>query len=356
MTVEFRLRSTPIELVPGVAETVRFELFNRSPAPVAVRVALARGRVAGWADVPQGELTVPGGGTATVELMFRAPAEQSPSGSLVPFTVHAVEAATGEPAGFATGLLTVVPPKPVTGELVARDERHGFELRLSNRGETAAAVRIAVELDPRAGDVTAVPDAVHLLPGASATVAVRARPARPILGASRPYFVVATVTDAYDQARPALLSATAAGRRTARVPGWLATTVAIVLALGVTAAVALSGIGQLPGGRSPKAAGTTPGTAPVAPAAVTVSRPYALIEVFPHRGDDGGRAAAEAARDRLAATGMPVKLVDSLSSDVLADGGAGFWVLLLDGFATAEAAQAFCTQWKDAAPKCRVTF
>ena len=52
---------------------------------------------------------------------------------------------------------------------------------------------------------------------------------------------------------------------------------------------------------------------------------------------------------------MPVKLVDSLTSDVLADQGAGFWVLLQDGFPTVEAAQAYCTQWKLVAPKCAVT-
>jgi hypothetical protein len=52
---------------------------------------------------------------------------------------------------------------------------------------------------------------------------------------------------------------------------------------------------------------------------------------------------------------MPVRLVDSLSSDVLADEGAGFWVLLQDGFTTTEAAQAFCAQWRVVAPKCQVT-
>jgi hypothetical protein len=52
---------------------------------------------------------------------------------------------------------------------------------------------------------------------------------------------------------------------------------------------------------------------------------------------------------------MPVRLVDSLESEVLADQGAGFWVLLQDGFATPEAAQEFCTRWRVVAPKCRVT-
>ena len=80
-----------------------------------------------------------------------------------------------------------------------------------------------------------------------------------------------------------------------------------------------------------------------------------LVEVFPRRGADGGKAAAEAQQAKLAAAGMPVKLVDSLASEVLADQGTGFWVLLQDGFATIEAAQAFCTQWRTVAPRCAVT-
>ena len=70
---------------------------------------------------------------------------------------------------------------------------------------------------------------------------------------------------------------------------------------------------------------------------------------------DGGQAAAAAAQAQLTAAGMPVRLVDSLRSDVLADDGAGFWVLLQDGFASAAVAQAYCTRWRTVAPKCAVT-
>jgi hypothetical protein len=350
VTLEFRLRSTPITLAPGVATRIPVELHNRAADPVAVRVSVARGRAASWAQVEPADVTIDGGGTAAVDVVLQAPAEQPPSPALVPFTVHAVEAATGEPAGFATGLLTVAVPVPVTGDLAARGDReHTFDLRLVNDGDAPAPVRVAAELDPPAGSVTVEPQAVQLEPGGSATAVVRARPARPVLGGPKPYFVVVTVTDAHDPDRPPLLSATGTGTRKPRVASWMAGTAAIVLALGATAAVALSGV-RLPLPGSGRAAAPAP-----TPTVVAVGRPYALIEVFPQGGGDGDRAAAEAARDRLAAAGMPVKLVDSLTSEVLADGRTGFWVLLQDGFPTAEAAQAYCTQWMSVAPKCRVT-
>jgi hypothetical protein len=40
---------------------------------------------------------------------------------------------------------------------------------------------------------------------------------------------------------------------------------------------------------------------------------------------------------------------------VIADEGAGFFVLLQDGFADVAAAQAYCTRWRAVAPNCRVT-
>lgn len=355
MTLELQLGATPVALAPGVATRVPVELHNRATAPIGVRVAVARGRAAAWARVEPADATVDAGGTATVEVILQPPADQPPSASLVPFTVHATETATGEPAGFATGLLTVALPVPVTGDLAERPGRpHVFDLRLVNEGAAPAPVRVRAELDPPAGTVTAEPAAVRLEPGETRTVAVTARPARPVLGSPKPYFVVVAVDDADDPDRPPLLKATGGGTRKPRVANWMAGTAAIVIALAATAAVAFSGVRlPLPGSRR---AAPPPATAAPAPVAATaVGRPYALIEVFPHRGADGGRAAAEAARTRLTDAGMPVRLVDSLTSDVLADGGAGFWVLLQDGFTSIEAAQAYCTQWKPIAPKCAVT-
>ncbi|GLZ00405.1 hypothetical protein [Actinoplanes sp. NBRC 103695] len=352
MTLELTLQPTPVALAPGVATRVPVQLHNRNVAPITVRVGVARGRASGWASVEPPDVVVGAGDTETVDVVLAPPADQPPSASMVPFTVQATEHSTGEPAGFTTGLLTVAVPIPVVGTMVERPRATTtYDLTLTNEGPAAAPVRIKAELDPPAGTISAAPQAVRLEPGESVTVVIKAKPSRPFMGTPRPFFVVAAILDADDPDRPPLLTRTARGKRKPRVATWAAATTAIVLALGATAAVAFSGLRiPLPGGRR-----DTPAAKAPAPAAVTVARPYALIDVFPHKGDDGGRGAAEAARRKLADAGMPVKLVDSLQSNDLADQGTGFWVLLQDGFAGVEAAQQYCTQWKPVAPKCTVT-
>jgi len=351
--VELTLPATPVTLAPGEPTRVPVQVRNPHPRPLSLRIFLARGRAAGWATVEPASISLAPGEEATVEVVLQPPAQQPPSTSLVPFTVHAAVAATGEPAGFATALLTVALPIPVAGELVSRQgARHAYDLRLTNDTRTPAPIRITAELDPPAGSVTAEPGALQLEPGGAVSVAVRAKPARPLMGTPKPYAVVVTVQDAYDPGRAPFLTEVATGTRKPRVSSLVATIGAIVLALGATAAIALSGVRlPLPGRHKATATPTAVG----APSPVTVGRPYALIDVFPHRGADGGKAAADAARAKLAAQGMPVRLVDSLGSDVLADSGTGFWVLLQDGFGTVADADAFCTQWRAVAPKCTVT-
>ena len=242
-------------------------------------------------------------------------------------------------------------PIPVTGELAARlPPRHAYDLRLRNDTQSAAPLRITAELDPPGGSITVRPDAVMLEPGMATTVSVRAKPTKPLIGTPKPFAVEVKVRDAYDAERPPYLTEVAAGTRKPRVPSLVAGIAAVLLALGATAAIALSDVRiPLPGRRQ---ADKTPTNAPTP---VTVSRPYALIDVFPHRGADGGKADADAALGRLTGAGMPVRLVDSLSSDVLADRGSGFWVLLQDGFASAAEAETYCTRWRPVAPKCAVT-
>ncbi|MGX6606286.1 COG1470 family protein [Micromonosporaceae bacterium Da 78-11] len=353
--MELTLPTAPVTLAPGVPTRVPVQLRNPYPEPLTLRIFVARGRAAGWATVDPPTVDLDPGETATVDVVLRTPATQPPSTSLVPFTVHAEESTTGEPAGFATALLTVALPIPVAGDLAARpDLRHAYDLRLVNDTGIAGSLRITATLEPPAGTVEARPDAVQLEPGATVTVAVRARPKRPLIGTPKPYAVVVAVQDAFDPDRPPYLTAVASGKRTARVPSMVAGGAAIALALGATAAIALSGL-RLPLPGRHKAAPTPAPAGAVTVTQVTVGRPYALIDVFPHRGADGGKAGAEAAQATLVAAGMPVRLVDSLSSDVLVDSGAGFWVLLQDGFASPAAAQAYCTQWRPVAPKCAVT-
>ncbi|MFI7601333.1 hypothetical protein [Actinoplanes sp. NPDC049681] len=354
MDVELTLPTAPVAMSPGAATRVPVELRNPGGASRTVRISMARGRVSAWASVDPPTATIEAGATTTVDLLVRVPADQPPSPSLAPFTVRAEDDVTGEPAGFATGLLTVALPVPVTGTLTTRTgAADAFDLRLVNNGDGQAAVRITTTLEPPLGSVEAQPAAARLDAGETVTASVRARPKRPLTGTPKPYAVVVSVHDALDPDRPALFTATGTGSRRPRVTSWMAGTVAIVLALAATAAVALSGVRMpLPGHRK---AAKPPPSAPAPTAAVPVRRPYALVEVFPHRGADGGRAVAEAAQTRLTGAGMPVRLVDSLTSDVLADDGSGFWVLLQDGFTSVDAAQSYCGEWRRVAPQCTVT-
>jgi hypothetical protein len=296
-------------------------------------------------------LSLAPGETAEVGVVLQTPPEQPPSSSLVPFTVHAEEASTGEPAGFATALLKVALPVPVTGSLAARREKGTYDLWLANDTQRAAPLRITAQLDPPAGSVQVEPDAVLLEPGTNAQVTVRAKPGRPITGQPRSWALVVKVSDVYDAEREPDLTQVATGRSKPLVRALVLASVAALICVAAAAAIALNGGGKglfSFGGKN--AATTTPAVAPA-----TVNRPYALIEVFPHRGADGGRAAAQAEQQKLAAQGMPVRLVDSLASDVLSDEQGGFYVLLQDGFQGTAQAEAYCAQWRAVAPKCRVT-
>ncbi|MCU7727334.1 hypothetical protein ODJ79_26690 [Actinoplanes sp. KI2] len=352
--MELTLPDEPVALAPGVPTRVPVQLRNPYAQPLDLRIYLARGRAAGWATVEPPQLSLRPGETAEVAVVLTTPAEQPPSSSLVPFTVHAEEASTGEPAGFATALLKVALPVPVTGSLVARREKHTYDLWLANDTRRAAPLRITAELDPPSGQVRVEPDAVLLEPGARATVAVRAKPGRPVTGQPRPFAVLIKVSDVYDTERPPYLTEVATGKSKPLVRAVVLGTVAIVVLVAATALIALhtGGHGLFTGrlfkGRDQAAA--APQQQPVEQ--VTVTRPYALIDVFPH---SGGQAAAQAELTRLTAGGMPVRLVDSFATDVLSDQNGGFWVLLQDGFRNQQEAATYCERWRTLAPKCQVT-
>lgn len=343
--MELTLPATPVRLPPGVAVRVPVGLRNPGPAPREVRITVARGRASGWAAGDPPTVTLDPGATATVDVVLRAPPGQPPGAALVPFTVQAEDASGGAIAGFATGLLTVALSVPVTGDLVPRPGAgQTFDLRLGNDGDYPVDVRLSAALDPPGGGAEARPEAARLEAGASLSVVVHARPTRPLAGEPRPYALIVSVHDGRGEDRGPLLTAVGTGTRRPLVPSWAAGTAAVVLALGATAAIGISGV-RLP------LPGRHPGERPSSP----VGRPFVQVDAFAHRGADGGRAAADAQRARLAEAGMPVRVVDSLASDELADDGTGYWVLLHDGFASADAARAFCAQWRAVAPKCAVT-
>jgi len=350
--VELTLPDEPVALAPGVPTRVPVQLRNPYAQHLDLRVYLARGRAAGWAAIEPEQLSLRPGETAEVTVVLTTPPEQPPSSSLVPFTVHVEEASTGEPAGFATALLKVALPIPVTGSLVARREKHTYDLWLANDTQRPAPLRITAQLEPASGSVRVEPDAVLLEPGARATVAVRAKPGRPITGQPRPFAVLVKVSDVYDAERPPYLTEVATGKSKPLVRAFVLGTAAIVVLVAATALIyAHTGghglfTGRLFKGRDKTAAAEQPVEQ------VTVTRPYALIDVFPR---DGGKAAAQAEQTKLIAARMPVRLVDSLGSDVLSDQNGGFWVLLQDGFQSTDQAAAYCAQWRTLAPKCQVT-
>lgn len=356
MEVTVALPTTPVALPPGAETRVPVELSGPAQAARSVRVTVAGGRAARWASVEPETLALDAGASTTVELVLRVPGDVPPSGALLPFTVQVSDAATGAPAGWGSGLLTVAVPVPLTAELVTgTGPADRFDLLLGNQGTDVLELQLTAELDPPAGDIQVTPARVQVGPGDAVTAGVRARPRRSLLGTPAPYAVIVAVHDAATERSAPLLTTTAGGTRKPWLSSRAATVLAVAVLLAASVAVFLSNVRLPLPGRSPVASATSPAAPVAAPPATPVKRPFALIEVFPHRGPDGGRSSAETERSRLTAAGMPVRIVDSLTSDDLADDGAGFWVLLQDGFASAAEVDSFCGRWRAVAPKCTLT-
>jgi hypothetical protein len=349
--VELVLPPEPVRLVPGAEVRVPVAVRNTSATPVAVRVGVASGRVAEWVHAEPPELAVPAGGSVDVALAFRPPARLPTGTALIPYTLRAEEVSGGERVGWATGLINVTEPDPMTGALEpAPDVADHFGLRVRSLSDGDVTFRIGALIDPPGGSVVAEPAAARLPAGGVVTATVRARPRRALWGAPRPYTVVVSLRDAGrpDDAAP-LLTVSGSGTNRPRLSTRAAAVLGTVLLVLVTAAIVLVG-GRL----------TMPGRAAqqtaAAPTSTTTSirRPFVLVDVFPHGGGDGGRGAAEAEQTRFTNAGMPVRLVDSLTSDALADDQGGFWVLLQDGFGSAAQAQAYCDRFREIAPKCHL--
>lgn len=340
MDVALELPRTPVRLAPGVESRTELTVRNPGSTPVTLRISVGRGRAGDWGRPEPAEVTVAAGDSVLVELVFHAPDTAGPSAGLIPFTVRAEEA-SGEVVTLS-GLLTVREPDRVSGTLTPLPgRRHRYELTLHSHHEVGQRVRISAVLDPPTGTATATPDTVELAAGASVSATVRARPRRPLLGAPTTYATVLTLHGA-DEAPLAQLSAEAALKPW--LPTRLTAVVSALVLLGGTTALVLYRTGFAIPGLSARPATSAP----------PFKRPYVLVEVFPHRGADGGRGAAEAAQQQLRTAGMTVRLVDSLSTDQLDDaGGGGFWVLLQDGFADATQAKAYCDRFRAIAPKCR---
>lgn len=349
MDVEIILPQAPVALVPGVPAQVRVEVRNRSATPLSVRLTVQPNRAGSWARIDAPTLTLAPGDGGTVDVGFHPPADVPPAATVLPFTVRADDPRYGVPVGRATGLVTVTPARRLTAVLSREPARRGtvpFSLSLVNLDTTNLALRLGTRLDPP-GQVTVEPTVVELPPGGTGTARLRVRPRGALIGAQTRYVLTVTCHDikADEDAPPVAtaeedgLAPPRLGRRPAAVLG------TVLLVLLAATAVVFGGRIDLPGRG---VAGST------APPPAPVSRPYALVDVFPQQGGTDGRAAADATLARLAAAGMPVRLVDSTTSDQVADGQGGLWVLLQDGLGTVEATRAYCDRYRAVAPKCDV--
>jgi hypothetical protein len=415
--MEIVVPQTAVSVSPGVETRVRIQVANRGDAVVPVRIGLARGRVSAWAQAEPSVVSAGPGESTGVDLVFRPPATATPASTLQPFTVQAEDMRDGSVTARATGLLAVAAPVRLTADLlVVRTRRRKVEIRLTlvNTGESAMTVRVRPTVEtvgdpvPRgtgAKDraarkaarkaerrVVAKPSVVDLPAGQDGWSQIVAKPRRAFIGTKRPFVVTVRCLDAADDvvaeldvsglsalpksafsssdptglstALPGVASAiddtagdepaaplatvTHAGIARPRMARATATIIGLLLVAGLTGgAVWLGRSGELPDQIRRRLPGQTQTEDPV-------SVPFALVDVFPKTGGNGGLPVAEAARDRLNNAGMQVRVVDSTKSRLLYDGDTGFWVLLRDGFVSPEAVDAFCRQYRVIAPNCQV--
>ncbi|MFI7543545.1 SPOR domain-containing protein [Actinoplanes sp. NPDC049599] len=352
MHVEIAVPHVPADLAPGTRTTVPVELHNPSGAAVSVRLSVARGRVGDWAAVEPATADLAPGGHTTVEVIFEPPAGTAADAALLPFTVRAADAADDARIGSATGLVRLSGPNDLTATLgaeVGTAVVGRYALWVQNRGTAAVSLGLAVRLEPGAGRATVEPAVVEVAPGGTATARVTTHPRRRLAGGPTSYGVVVAGRD---------LSGGGDGRQvlTVRADGAAPARTGAAVALAVLAVLVVAGalVAWLAPDRLPfrdREATPPAGTAPAGPGAVR--RPYVMVDSRPQLAP-ADRAAAEATLAQLTAVGLPVRLVDSKTSDEIADGTNGFWVVLHDGFATAEEADAFCARFRGVTPQCEV--
>jgi hypothetical protein len=356
MDVEIAVPRTPVAVEPGVETRVEVEVRNLTPDPLALRLGLARGRAAAWARIEPSSMDLAPGGVGNAELVLRPPADTPHVATLLPFTVRADDHQHGVPLGSATGLVSLAPPDPLVATLTVAPGAGEYVLALHNRARADLMVTLEPLLHPAGGGATVDPPVLEILAERGATARVRARPRRPLLGRPRPYALRVSCRDAGAEPGTAPLArADASGTAPPWVSrGGLAALAAVVVLAGAAAGVAATGWRPAGlGGAGGPAAGGGGSSSAVPPPAVTVRRPYALVESFPQVGA-GSRAGADQALARLTGAGVSVRLVDSLDSPDIADGQGGFWVLVRDGFASPDEARAFCDQHRVVAPRCEV--
>jgi hypothetical protein len=221
-----------------------------------------------------------------------------------------------------------------------------LQIRLTNRDDSAPlTLKLEPRLEPAGSRVHVAPAVIDVPGGDSATARVEVRPPGGMTFSHKPYQLTVACRDvAAPSDDPPLAVLSDAGTVPARLRARV-TLPLLLLVAGLLAAGYLVYDGTL------KLPGWLPGGPGGAPAAVSVGRPYALLEVFPQQ-DPSGRSQADDAFARLNSAGMDVRLVNSLESPDLADGQGGLWVILRDGFGSLDEARAYCDRYRAVAPKC----
>jgi hypothetical protein len=370
-------RAEPSVVSAGPGESTGVDLVFRPPATALPTSALQPFTVQ-VEDMRDGSVTA----RATGLLSVATPARLSAELALVRARRRRVELRLT--VANATGTPLTVRVRPVVESVGEGTARPGAPADRAARKAARRAER----------RVTAKPIVLELPGGQDATARVVARPRRAFIGTRLPYVVTVRCSDAIadasedvaaqwraaerttptsgpgrsdpmtsgaagvtsglnvpadDEPAPPLATVTHAGLARPRLARPTATVLGLLLVAALTGgAVWLGREGELsdvvnrlrPGG----------GQAQQDP----VRRPFVIVDVFQKRGADGGREIAEAAREDFNAGGMQVRVVDSLTSAELEDEATGFWVVLRDGFASVDAARAYCQQYRILAPNCQV--
>lgn len=373
MSVTIVIPRETVTVSPGVETRVRIQVSNNGDDRTPVRIGVVRGRSAGWATAEPAVVAAGPGESTHVDLVFRPPSTVQPQDTLQPFTVQAEDLRDGAVAARATGLLAVSTPTTLSASVTAtrvRRRRVTVTVTVENAGSSAVTLGVRPRLEMVGEKIssgrasrraTASPSLLEIAPGSSMVATVVGRPKRALFAAKRPYVLSVRCVDLVEESAAALRSdggsptgaeppaplatVTHAGIARARLSGPAATIIGLLLVGSLTAGgVWVARMGVLPdrlGGLGGLAAGS-----PKDP----VSAPYALVDVFPlSRLDD-----AQAERDRMNSAGMNVRVIDSRTSDLIADGPEGLHVLIRDGFGSPEAVKAYCDQYTVIAPNCQV--
>ncbi len=345
MDVEISVPPTPVVLTPGDETRIHIEVCNVSSAPLSVRLSVARSRAAAWSQAEPPVLDLAAGDRAESDIVFRPPDDAPSTSALQPFTVQAEDLRYGVVAGRGIGLLTIEVAKRLTASLT-RESDARLRLTVTNHGHTPLTLTLDARVDPPRAQVHIEPAVLDVPRGATASAQVDVRPRGRFMGSQTRYTVSVSGRDAAAENPTPLVTvddSVTAGPQVSRRA--VTTLLAVLVILALAGAVWWRLATRLQGGANPTSAATSA-------SAADVRKPYALIAVFPRQEGPNGRGAAEATMARLKQDGMPVRLVDSTTTDSIPDTGGGLWVLLHDGFASIDEARQFCDRYRAIAPKC----